>query len=92
MTTPNQRQYGYLTPALEVMFPSDPAEFRAIYQQPNPAAPEYRLEGLASMTDGDITKLAETLQLAAIEAPEKINDLWSAVCTQGWLVSRGVSA
>jgi hypothetical protein len=76
-------KFGYLKPAAEAWFPTDPAAFRAIYQRSNNRAPEYRLEGLTSMTDDQITELARTLQTATIQNPSKINDLWAAVCEQG---------
>lgn len=77
------QEHAYLVPAIEAIYPSDPAAFRAIYQQPNTRAPEYRLEGLTAMEDSDIHKLAEALQFAALAEPHRIDELWAAVCEEG---------
>ena len=83
------RPQAYLRPQAQAWYPADAAEFRALYQQDNPRAPEYRLEGLASMTDAEIVALADALQQAVIEAPAQIDVLWAAVCEQGRHVSTG---
>lgn len=75
--------HGYLTPQAEAFYPTDPAEFRALYQVPSPLAPEYRLEGLASMDDPAIALLAQTLQMASVLNLAKVDECWAAVCEQG---------
>lgn len=87
MSSPNRREFGYLEPVAAAFYPMNAAEFRALYQYDNPRAPQYRLEGLASMTDEAIVNLAKTLQMALIEAPERIDELWGAVCEQGRLMT-----
>ena len=89
MTAADHRAQAYLRPQAQAWYPADAAEFRALYQQDNPRAPEYRLEGLASRTDTEIVALADALQQAVIEAPAQIDVLWAAVCEQGRHVSTG---
>lgn len=89
MSTPNERKYAHLRPVVTAWYPTDAAEFRAIYQWDNPRAPEYRLEGLASMTDDQVRDLAQALQNAVIEAPSQIEVLWGAVIDQGRRVTQG---
>lgn len=83
MTANSVHDGEYLRPMAEAWYPSNPAEFRATYQQPNPRAPEYRLEGLQSMTDREVSELAAALQLAAMQDARQIQVLWAAVCEQG---------
>ncbi|GGO32626.1 hypothetical protein [Deinococcus humi] len=80
---------AYLTPAVETIYPTDPAAFRAIYQPENLAAPEYRGEGVKTMTDDELSKFAAALQTAAIHNPAKIDELWTICCTLGYRVSQG---
>lgn len=82
-------KYAYLLPAVKAIYPTDPAEFRAAFQPENLAAPEYRSEGVAAMTDDELSRFATALQSAAIHNPAKIDELWEICCTLGQRVSQG---
>lgn len=82
-------RYAYLLPAIKAIYPADAAQFRAIYQPENLAAPEYRGEGVAAMTDDELVRFAGALQTAALHNPAKIDELWEICCTLGHRVSQG---
>lgn len=84
----NRDRYAYLVPQINAFFPVNAAEFRQLYGA-NPF-PEYRREGLASMTDPEVEQLGLTLRLAAVENPAKITELWAAVIEQGRRAVRGL--
>lgn len=86
----NREEHAYLNPVGEAFYPLDPAEFRRLYAD-NPY-PEFRREGLAAMSDDEVTNLARTLQLAVIEDANKIAEVWHIVCWLGQRVTEGGQA
>jgi hypothetical protein len=86
-TAASRQNYEYLLPQIQAFFPLEASEFRRLYGA-NPS-PTYRREGLASMTDSEISELAAALQLAAQGRASAIDALWGAVIEQGRRMSKG---
>ncbi|MVN86845.1 hypothetical protein GO986_08720 [Deinococcus sp. HMF7620] len=77
-----------LQPVVDLWFPIDAAEFRAIHQQTCAGAPleavgQVRAQGLACMTDDEVEQLARALQLAHLRRPSDVDRLWHFVIVRG---------